>query len=73
MSGPLDEYRARLREALGIITDLKTRLSAAEREKSEPIAVIGMACRFPGGAHTRLAQKLLLAECSGQSASLVHP
>jgi acyl transferase domain-containing protein/acyl carrier protein len=32
--------------------ELQTKLEAAERQKNEPIAVIGMACRFPGGANS---------------------
>ena len=32
------------------LKDLETRLQAAERAQTEPIAVIGMGCRFPGGA-----------------------
>ncbi|MCP3097311.1 type I polyketide synthase [Myxococcus sp. K15C18031901] len=31
--------------------DLKARLDAAEGLRSEPIAIIGMGCRFPGGAN----------------------
>jgi hypothetical protein len=30
--------------------ELQSKLEAAERSQREPIAVIGMGCRFPGGA-----------------------
>ncbi len=30
---------------------LVTRLQTLERARSEPIAIVGMACRFPGGAN----------------------
>lgn len=39
-----------LKRALHAIDDLQARLDAMERAKTEPIAVIGMGCRFPGGA-----------------------
>ncbi|MDI1431902.1 type I polyketide synthase [Polyangium sorediatum] len=49
MSALLEEYRSRLREALSVINELKSRLDTAERASVEPIAIIGMSCRFPGG------------------------
>ena len=35
---------------LAALKDARARLEAAERAATEPIAVIGMGCRFPGGA-----------------------
>lgn len=32
--------------------DLQTKLDVVQRAKTEPIAVIGMGCRLPGGAHS---------------------
>ncbi|NBD13542.1 type I polyketide synthase [Corallococcus silvisoli] len=53
MSSPLDphENSARLARALVALEKMQARLEASEREKREPIAIIGMACRFPGGAN----------------------
>lgn len=39
-----------LKQALYIIEKLENKLLVNEQEKKEPIAIIGMACRFPGGA-----------------------
>jgi acyl transferase domain-containing protein/acyl carrier protein len=47
----LDEYRARLRDALGAIKQLRGELDRERQAKTEPIAIIGMGCRFPGGIH----------------------
>ncbi len=37
--------------ALLAIRELRARLEAVERERTEPIAIIGMGCRFPAGGH----------------------
>ena len=42
------DYAARLKEAVGALQKVRARLEAVEREKSEPIAVIGIGCRLPG-------------------------
>ena len=39
---------APLKRALIAIKDLRSRLEVSERAHTEPIAVIGMSCRFPG-------------------------
>ena len=39
-----------VKRALRAIADLQARLDATEKARTEPIAVLGMACRFPGGA-----------------------
>jgi acyl transferase domain-containing protein/acyl carrier protein len=41
-----------LRRALVALKELKARVERYERAASEPIAIIGAGCRFPGGAHS---------------------
>ncbi len=41
-----------VKRALLALEQMQAKLDRIEREKSEPIAVIGMACRLPGGANT---------------------
>ena len=42
---------AQLKQALDVLTKMRVRLEAAERARTEPIAIVGIGCRFPGGAH----------------------
>ncbi|MFI5007887.1 MAG: type I polyketide synthase, partial [Solirubrobacterales bacterium] len=45
-----DGRRAVLRDALLRLEEMRSRLNALEQARTEPIAIIGMGCRFPGGA-----------------------
>ncbi len=43
------DRKAILKEALNKIAELQGKLATLERKRKEPIAVIGLGCRFPGG------------------------
>ncbi|UQA61058.1 type I polyketide synthase [Polyangium aurulentum] len=51
-AAPGDSSLSPLQKAILALDAMKAKLDAAEREKSEPIAIIGTACRFPGGGST---------------------
>ncbi|MBR8838431.1 MAG: SDR family NAD(P)-dependent oxidoreductase [Stigonema ocellatum SAG 48.90 = DSM 106950] len=40
-----------LQRAVLALKEMRTKLDAMERSKTEPIAIVGMSCRFPGGAN----------------------
>jgi acyl transferase domain-containing protein len=42
------DHEIRLKKALLAMQQMRIRLDSFERAKSEPIAIVGMACRFPG-------------------------
>ncbi|WP_197417778.1 polyketide synthase, partial [Mycobacterium sp. GA-2829] len=50
MTAVSPDRRAIITEALRKIDDLTARLAVAEQGETEPIAVVGMGCRLPGGA-----------------------
>ncbi|MGA5301847.1 type I polyketide synthase [Nucisporomicrobium flavum] len=47
---PPDTSAATLKRALVAIDQLQRELAAAREQRTEPIAVVGVGCRFPGGA-----------------------
>ncbi|MCC7368637.1 MAG: type I polyketide synthase [Chloroflexi bacterium] len=49
MTAPADR-RSLLQDALRAIDELQARIDASEHAHHEPIAIVGMGCRFPGGA-----------------------
>jgi len=46
------DYKALIGNALIKIENLESQLKTIENQKKEPIAIIGMSCRFPGGANS---------------------
>ena len=46
------DYRALLKDALKALNDVQAKLDLSESAKKEPIAVVGMGCRLPGGSDT---------------------
>jgi acyl transferase domain-containing protein/acyl carrier protein len=53
MSNPESQNELnQLRQALSALKKARTRLDSIEKSQKEPIAIIGMGCRFPGGANS---------------------
>ncbi|MEB3233352.1 MAG: type I polyketide synthase, partial [Leptolyngbyaceae bacterium] len=50
MSYSESQSQSQSQKMLQALRQARTRLEAAERAQTEPIAVIGLGCRFPGGA-----------------------
>jgi acyl transferase domain-containing protein/NADPH:quinone reductase-like Zn-dependent oxidoreductase/NAD(P)-dependent dehydrogenase (short-subunit alcohol dehydrogenase family)/aryl carrier-like protein len=46
------DYAALLKRSLVAIDQLKAKIKASEQARNEPIAIIGMGCRFPGESDT---------------------
>src|SRR5690349_18202666 len=43
------DRRSLLRDALRAVEEMQAKLDAAERRRQEPIAIVGVGCRYPGG------------------------
>ncbi|WP_018262949.1 type I polyketide synthase [Methylobacterium sp. WSM2598] len=43
--------QALARQQLAVLKGLRAQVDTLERQRDEPIAIVGMGCRFPGGAH----------------------
>jgi acyl transferase domain-containing protein len=63
---PTQDYRALMKRALLELREMKAKLASLESRQQEPIAIIGIGCRFPGGADTPEALWDLL--CQGKDA-----
>jgi acyl transferase domain-containing protein/aryl carrier-like protein len=56
------DYAMLFKRSLAAIDELESRLATTQRQQHEPIAIVGMACRFPGSANTPLAFWKLLQD-----------
>lgn len=56
------DIQSLIKKTLLELRDLKAKLAKSERARTEPIAIIGMACRFPGGADAPAAFWRLLRD-----------
>src|SRR5438067_3960822 len=70
--GTRPDRQAVLRLALTELKDLRSRVATLETAAREPIAIVGMACRFPGGASDPSAYWELLRQ-GGDAVGEVPP
>ncbi|NET16701.1 MAG: 6-deoxyerythronolide-B synthase, partial [Okeania sp. SIO1H6] len=49
-------------QLLQVLKEMRIKLEAANKTKTEPIAIVGMSCRFPGGADNLSAYWQLLQD-----------
>ena len=71
MTAPSSDRRAIITEALRKIDDLTARLAIAEKASTEPIAVVGIGCRLPGGVNS--AEEFWTLLCEGSSGVIRVP
>jgi acyl transferase domain-containing protein/NADPH:quinone reductase-like Zn-dependent oxidoreductase/NAD(P)-dependent dehydrogenase (short-subunit alcohol dehydrogenase family)/ubiquinone/menaquinone biosynthesis C-methylase UbiE len=57
-----NDRRNVLGRALQVVEEMQAKLDALQREKREPIAIVGMGCRFPGHANSPEAYWSLLRD-----------
>src|SRR5579871_1558443 len=50
---------SQLKQALAALKKMRTKLEALERSRHEPVAIIGMACDFPGASDLESFWRLL--------------
>jgi acyl transferase domain-containing protein len=67
-----NELKAALRKAAAVIQRLERQIEAAERAKSEPLAIVGVGCRLPGHV-TDLESLARLLESGDDTASAIPP
>ena len=61
-NSPNADRRDLLKKALHALDEMQAKVRAIERSRTEPIAIVGMGCRFPGDADSPAAYWQLLRD-----------